>query len=194
MSLPVVTVASRGLPIVEVAAGKLALPVVEAINGRGLAVVKVTNGLGLPVNYGGSSRVSPDNMTSDSAPPPYVASALSSYPGFFAYFAFNSSLTTYWATTTALPQWLKIDLGAPTAASRYSLTAADNQPTAWTLEGSNNDSTWTTADIRSGIAVVPQWTVNTYTMVTPGTYRYWRWTFTASGVSGVAQANVALYP
>jgi hypothetical protein len=50
-ALPVVTVASKGLPVVEVAAGKLALPVTEAANGQGLAVTKVTNGLGLPVVY-----------------------------------------------------------------------------------------------------------------------------------------------
>jgi hypothetical protein len=44
----VTTVASGGLPVVEVAAGKLALPVRE---GKGVAVTKVSNGMGLPVQW-----------------------------------------------------------------------------------------------------------------------------------------------
>ena len=52
MSLAVVTVASKGLPVVEAVAGKLALPVVEATNGRGLAVTKVTQ----RIRAGGSLR------------------------------------------------------------------------------------------------------------------------------------------
>lgn len=51
MSLPVVTVASGGLPVVELAAGKLALPVSEATNGRGIPVTKVTGKPGLAVVF-----------------------------------------------------------------------------------------------------------------------------------------------
>jgi len=51
MALPVVTVASGGLPVVEVTNGR-GLPVTEATNGRGLPVTKVTGGKpGLPVIY-----------------------------------------------------------------------------------------------------------------------------------------------
>jgi Concanavalin A-like lectin/glucanases superfamily len=51
MSIPVVTVASGGLPVVEMAAGKLGLPVTEATNGRGIAVTKVVGKPGLPVVF-----------------------------------------------------------------------------------------------------------------------------------------------
>jgi len=51
MSLAVVTVASGGLPVVELAAGKLGLPVTEAANGRGIAVTKVVGAPGLPVVF-----------------------------------------------------------------------------------------------------------------------------------------------
>jgi hypothetical protein len=54
MALPVVTVASGGLPVVDVTATTplLGLPVAEATNGRGLAVTKVVGGKpGLPVTY-----------------------------------------------------------------------------------------------------------------------------------------------
>lgn len=44
MAVPVVTVASGGLPVVDVTVSspKLGLPVSEAANGRGTAVTKVT--------------------------------------------------------------------------------------------------------------------------------------------------------
>jgi hypothetical protein len=51
MSTAVVTVASGGLPVVELAAGKLGLPVTEATNGRGIAVTKVVGMPGLPVVF-----------------------------------------------------------------------------------------------------------------------------------------------
>jgi len=53
MPLPVVTVASGGLPVVDVTATppNTGLPVKEAANGRGIAVTKVTGKPGLPVVY-----------------------------------------------------------------------------------------------------------------------------------------------
>jgi hypothetical protein len=57
VALPVVTVASGGLPVADVALdasllNKLATPVSEAANGFGRAVTKVTApALGLPVIY-----------------------------------------------------------------------------------------------------------------------------------------------
>jgi len=51
MSTPVVTVASGGLAVVELAAGKLGLPVTEATNGCGIAVTKVVGLPGLPVVF-----------------------------------------------------------------------------------------------------------------------------------------------
>ena len=51
MSTPVVTVVSGGLPVVELAAGKLGLPVTEATNGFGIAVTKVVGKPGLPVVF-----------------------------------------------------------------------------------------------------------------------------------------------
>lgn len=50
MSIPVVTVASGGLPVTELAAGKYGVPVSEATNKFGRAVTKVAAG-GMPVVY-----------------------------------------------------------------------------------------------------------------------------------------------
>jgi hypothetical protein len=51
MSTAVITVVAGGLPVVELAAGKLGLPVTEATNGRGIAVTKVVGMPGLPVVF-----------------------------------------------------------------------------------------------------------------------------------------------
>jgi F5/8 type C domain len=202
MALPVVTKASGGLPVAE-AANNLGAPVIEASNGFGIAVTKVAAGKGgWPVVYQGGAavRVSPNNMTSNVLPAPYVASAQSSLgAGYEAFRSFNSTANQFWHSGAAPPQWIKIDLGSALAASSYSIqsrpTPGPNQQTAWTLEGSNNDSTWTTVDTRTGQPTVPTGAlIGTYTMTTPGTYRYWRWTFTTT-LSGsfVDCGNLALY-
>lgn len=54
MGIAVVTVASGGLPVIDVTAlaPKLGVPVTEATNGRGIAVTKVTLPKGgLPVTF-----------------------------------------------------------------------------------------------------------------------------------------------
>jgi hypothetical protein len=53
MALPVVTVASGGLPVVDVtaAAPLRGMPITEVVGGRGMAVTKVSGTLGLPVTY-----------------------------------------------------------------------------------------------------------------------------------------------
>ena len=53
MGMPVVTVASSGVPVVDVTATtpKLGVPVTEATNGRGMAVTKVVGKPGLPVTF-----------------------------------------------------------------------------------------------------------------------------------------------
>ena len=53
MGMPVVTVATGGVPVVDVTAvaPKVGLPVTEAANGRGVAVTKVTGKPGLPVVF-----------------------------------------------------------------------------------------------------------------------------------------------
>jgi F5/8 type C domain len=204
LSLPVVTIPSRGLPVVEAAAGRLALPVIEATNGRGLAVTKVSNGLGLPVVYDGpgvvlGALVSPNNMTAPNVPAPYAVSSLSDFGvGFEAFHLFDGA-PPIWASGGAPPQWVKIDLGAPVTASAYTIRvrpdAVAHQATAWTLEGSLNNIAWTVTDTRAGQPqVLPGALIGTYAMATPGTYRYWRWTFTASLTDALVDGGeLALY-
>ena len=72
--------------------------------------------------------VSPANMTSNAAPAPFVASAISEYPGGYeAFKAFDTNAATIWHSanpiTTEGAAWVKIDLGAPKSVSSYRVQA-----------------------------------------------------------------------
>jgi len=146
-----------------------------------------------------STPVSPNNMTSDSAPTPYVASALSVYPGGYeAYRAFDSSPNTFWNSGTGmLPEWIKIDLGISQTVSRYSVQArsviAYHQWTEWTLSGSDNGTDWVDVDSRTDTPALAG-EIHFYDLASPETYRYWRWTITNSNSGNYAECtSIALY-
>jgi len=147
---------------------------------------------------GGATLISPNNMTSNSAPAPFVASASSAYPGGYeAFNAFDSSATIWSSSVGALPEWIQIDLGSSQTVSNYSVQTrtgvAYHQWTAWTLDGSDNGSSWTTVDTRTDSAGAAGET-RFYDLASPETYRYWRWTITNSNSGTYAEcASIALY-
>ena len=148
-------------------------------------------------------RVSPNNMTSNVLPSPYVASAQSEYTGQQAYKSFNSSIDSFWGSVSnVLPTWIQIDLGSAQTATQYMLQTRKgivaNQWLAWTLSGSNDDSTWFVVDTRTQGTVSPG-EVRFYALSTSQTYRYWRWTITNSTTATDAThgdadiGNIALF-
>lgn len=121
-------------------------------------------------------------MTTNSAPSPVVITRDSVAAGQEAFQLFDDNTSTYWQAAGALPHWVKVDFGSGNAnyVEKYTIGPSfdgSNYPTAWTLEGSNNDSSWTTVDSQTGQAPTAK---TTYTCSTPGTYRYYRLTFTAA--------------
>jgi len=122
-------------------------------------------------------------MTANDAPEPFVASASDAFPGFYAYMAFDGGIgeAQRWLSS-ALPAWLKLDLGAGNAADvgSYAIetcseTARLSQaPKNWTLHGSNNDSDWDLLDTVSGAPAWSESEKREYTCDATGTYRYYR--------------------
>lgn len=143
----------------------------------------------------GENRISPSNMTTNTTPSPYVASALTEYPGYSAWNAFNSTVDSFWSSNGGLPTWIQIDLGSAQTVSKYMMQARKGvtygQWLAWTLAGSPNGSSWTTVDTRTQSVVVPG-EVRFFT-ITPASYRYWRWTITSTNTGTDADcAQLAL--
>ena len=95
------------------------------------------------------------------------------------------------------PQWLEYDFGVgvtPTLTG-YSLfrsstqsggwgSGTNNSPSAWTFQGSNNNSTWTTLDTRSSQSINADDPPTFYSFSNSTGYRYYRINITAA-VSGV---------
>ncbi|MEH2120129.1 discoidin domain-containing protein, partial [Nostoc sp.] len=108
---------------------------------------------------------------------------LSSYP---AYRAFDGHLTGedgFWAANGPTPS-IQIDLGSAKSVATYSLLSRWNgeynqSPHQWALAGSNDGTNFTTIDTRTQEGVWGVLETRNYTLATPDSYRYYKWTFTA---------------
>ena len=137
-----------------------------------------------------SGAVSPNNMTNNTSPAPYVAS--SSY-GSDAWKAFDGS-GTFAAGSSSLPWTVTVDMGAAVTTTQYTvgcqLSTSNYYWKAWTFQGSNNGTTFTTINSQSG-KTAAFWTGQTPTAqlatftVASSTYRYYRWNVTQLGASGL---------
>ncbi|AMR32363.1 hypothetical protein A0256_13500 [Mucilaginibacter sp. PAMC 26640] len=83
----------------------------------------------------------------------------------------------------------------------YSLTSANDAPTRdpknWNISGSNDGTTWTVLDTRTGETFSDRGKTNTYDFTTPDTFTYYRLNITANGGSSLfqmAEFRVINYP
>lgn len=116
------------------------------------------------------------------SPPPYVVTQSAQIdPAWRLWDAYSYRGWTYYES--ALPAWVELDMGTSKKVNQYGLLGfsdygAGAQPAAWTIEGSDDNSTWTTVDSQSGITWT-DWNEKVFTASNPGTYRYWKFTVTA---------------
>jgi hypothetical protein len=123
-------------------------------------------------------------MTANNAPSPYVASASIEASSHYAYFAFDDAvgIDHKWLAN-GTSGWLKIDLGSGNGKAVKQYTIQDfneaeskcmRMPRDWTLQGSNNDSDWTTIDTQADIAFLLN-EKKTFTCTSNKTaYRYYK--------------------
>lgn len=117
--------------------------------------------------------------------------------------AFDDDSGTKWLHFTGSATWLKYDLGSGVTklVTKYALTSANDDdtrdPKDWELQGSNDNSAWTTVDTITGETFASRGLRKEYTCDTPGTtaYRYWRLYINANNGNGsITQlAEVQLY-
>jgi hypothetical protein len=126
-------------------------------------------------------------MSSNTTPSGFVITpsteANSSNAGFMA---FNGDLTDQWTASTTTG-FLKVDFGSGNTKTikQYSITGPQSGqstygPNAWTLAGSNDDSTYTTLDTQTAITGWGTLEVRTYTFTNTTAYRYYKWNVTAN--------------
>lgn len=150
------------------------------------------------------SDFAPHNMTSNTAPSPYVASASTYYPGaFLAFRPFDGGVGTdqYWLAN-GNTGWVKLDIGEGNQSllDNYSIRVntipePTRAPKAWTMEGSNNDSDW---DVLDTVTNQTAWssgeTRNFSCDVIAGYYRYFRLNITENnGDTYLQVAELYLY-
>jgi hypothetical protein len=113
--------------------------------------------------------------------------------------AFDGNTGTKWLCNAV--SWLQYDFGAGVTQTvkRYDITSANDVPARdpkdWQLQGSNDGSTWTTVDTRTGQPSWPnRYQTISFTVATPGAYRYYRLNVTANnGDSGTQLSELAFY-
>ena len=92
----------------------------------------------------------------------------------------DSTITAWTGVADAV---LTIDLGAPIEIKRYELGFDfffGDPPDGWVLEGSDDNSIWTTLDTGTGVGTSASTSSSASFDITPSTFRYWRFTFSSS--------------
>lgn len=142
-----------------------------------------------------NTDVGPTSMSnnSTSVPTGFIASSANADSGHEAYFAFNGvsgSSSNYWFYSSAVSgTYLQLQFPAATSICSYTMQnycgGASNQPSAWTLQGSNDGSSFSTVETRATISWSGACETKTFTLAAISTsysyYRFTTWTFSNSG-------------
>jgi hypothetical protein len=160
----------------------------------------------IPVASPYGTEFAPHNMTNDTTPSPYVAAESSAFSsGFLGANAFDGLFQTafsYWVSSSGAPQWVSIDLGSGNThqCGWYSIRVnrvpePNRAPKDFKLQGSNNNSTWTDLDTRTGESSWLAGEIRDYTLAsTSAAYRYYRLNISANnGDSLIQLAELYLY-
>jgi hypothetical protein len=81
--------------------------------------------------------------------------------------------------------WIKYDMGVGKKVTEYTVQNQNNthtprSPKNWTLQGSNDNSNWTTIDTVTNQTGWSQWQVRTFAVDSPNNYRWYKLVFSAA--------------
>lgn len=135
-------------------------------------------------------------MTGNSAPSPQVATASSELSGYEAFKAFdkaNVGLSNLFSTNSVASAWVAIDTGGNPVLWSYSVqnrgdgSELTGSPRDWTLEGSDNGSSWTVVDTRTSQTSWTAGQVRSYTLSVGVRFRHYRLNVSANNGSAFLQ-------
>ncbi len=116
-------------------------------------------------------------------------------------YAFDGNPGSKWFNNNVAPTgWIQYDFGANNAqlVKRYTISSANDvsarDPKDWEFLGSQDGTTWTTLDAKSGQTFANRYQQNTYPIGNTTAYRYYRLNITAnSGEAGVQLSELGLW-
>jgi hypothetical protein len=176
--------------------------VLSASAGAGTGAARLWLGNGDP--NGILTDFAPHNMTGYSAPSPYAVTFSDeeewggSSHGWQTFAGVSTSEPYGWVSNTR-PEWMKLDLGSTSPVlGQYAVVCGDpsslyfSPPSAWVLEGSPDNATWTTLDTRTaqtgwGVRETRMFTLSPVASVG---YRYYRITVSAWVNNSRAYTNI----
>ncbi|KAI7258987.1 hypothetical protein KC345_g10418 [Hortaea werneckii] len=128
-----------------------------------------------------------------------TASSTSSPSGEEKEKAFDANPSTKWLITVSTG-WIqyKFAAGVTQTATSYSITSANDvpgrDPKNWTLQGSNNGTSWTTLDTRTNESFATRFLKKTYTFSNTTAYAYYRLNVSANnGETNLQLAEIGIY-
>src|SRR4051794_10148248 len=93
--------------------------------------------------------------------------------------------------TFASTGWVSLELRDPVTVVRYALTSANDHaerdPRDWTLQGSNDGTSWTTLDTRSGETFAERFQTKVYDFANTTAYRFYKLDITHNGSGNIVQ-------
>jgi hypothetical protein len=172
--------------------------------------VAAVNGIGTGAYSSASASVTPNSvtfapiplMTSATAPSGTASASAILGAGLDAWRAFDKATvpndgTFYGSPSPATNSWIQYDFGVGSASGigGYTITSRNlssygdsssglsQVPSAWTLSGSSDGTTFAVIDTRTEESFTPGQT-RTFTLSAPAAYRVFRWTWTANPAGG----------
>lgn len=123
-----------------------------------------------------------------------VPTASSDFLGFPASYAFDANPNSFWSTASAVTAaWIRWDAGGAAEVNRYRIRArhdaGNGAPKDWTLEYSDDATTWSTAHAVTNETAWANGEEREFTFPSVGSHRFWRLNITAT--NGRSTINIA---
>jgi hypothetical protein len=134
-------------------------------------------------------RFTPIDLTSNTSHPPFVTSGSTFAAPHDAWMAFNGVANdpNAWIGSTAGTGYVQIDTGVSGSyvltsyiVQAYDSTNSGRSPNAWTVQGSNDGSTWTTLDTRTAQTNWASLETRMFAVTGAAAWRYFKLNVTAN--------------
>jgi hypothetical protein len=150
-------------------------------------------------NYGGSGSDIAPTMTGFNAPSPNVVSSSGEYGSVFpTWKLFDHSTSGYDGLINSATGYVQLDLGSGNTllVEGYSITGINSAYASlsanakeWNFRGSSDGVNWTVLDTQTNQTGWTSKEVRSFSISTPGAYRYYRWNITANNGAAYAGAQ-----